>query len=205
MACHVGYYRLQIYNFSVHVVPQIAKPKSLWQRLSNALFNPNQKAFRAAATLSLPFFVLGRILFGNANIAAISCFGLALTLLALGGLAERKIRQANQKSHALGKLARFFIFQCKRRPIRLFGPIGVILLILGGALLMLQTASLTVNGLNVTTPHLGTISITTGILVFCFGLFGEIIVFANTKRVKDYVVETFLNATELTQAPVDEV
>ena len=155
--------------------------------------------------LSLPFFVLGRILFGNADITAISCLGLAVTLLAIGWLTERKIQQANQKSPELGKLARFFIFRCKRRPVRLFGPIGVLLLIFGGLLFILQTASLTLNVLDVTTPHLGSTAITTGILVFCFGLFGEIIVFANAKWIKDYVVETFLNATELTQPPVDEV
>ena len=185
--------------------PKSQKPERLWQRLSNVLFNPKQRAFRAAAILSLPFFVLGRILFGNANITAISCFGLAITLLAIGWLTERKIQHANHRSPELGKLVRFFIFRCKRRPVRLFGPIGVILLILGGLLFIPQTASLTLNVLNVTTPHLGSISITTGILVFCFGLFGEIIVFANAKRVKDYVVETFLNATELTQPPVGEI
>ena len=187
------------------VSPKSQKLKSLWQRLSNVLFNPKQKAFRAAAMLSLPFFVLGRILFRNANITAMSCLGLAITLLALGWLTERQIQHANQRAHALGKLARFFISRCKRRPVRIFGPIGVLLLILGGLLLIAQTAPLTLNVLNVATPHLGAISITTGILVFCFGLFGEIIVFANAKWVKDYVVETFLNATERTQPAADEI
>ena len=168
-------------------------PKNLWQRLSNVLFNPKQRAFRGAALLSLPFFVLGRILFGSANIVSVSCFSLAIALLGLGWLTEHKIQQAKQKLPALGKLARFFIFRCKRRPIRFFGPIGVLLLILGGVLLMPQVGPLSLKVLNIAAPNLSAISITTGILVFCFGLFGELITFANAKRVKDYTVETALN------------
>ena len=32
-----------------------------------------------------------------------------------------------------------------------------------------------------------------GILIFCCGLFGELIAFANAKHVKDWTVETLLN------------
>ena len=178
--------------FTSHPKPQ--KPKSLWQRLSNVLFNPKQKAFRAAAILSLPFFILGRILFGNTNIGMVSCLSLAVALLGLGWLTENKIQQAKQKLPEMGTLTRFFIFRCKRRPIRLFGRIGVMLLILGGILLIPQVGSLSSKVLNISAPNLSAISITAGILVFCFGLFGELIAFANAKRVKDYTVETFLNA-----------
>ena len=154
--------------------PEIQEP-SRWQRLSNVLFNRKQKAFQAAALLSLPFAILGRILFGNANIAAFSCFGLAIALLVLGWITENKIRQANQELSDLSKLARFFILRCNRRPIRFFGPIGVLLFILGGVL------------------SLNPIVMGIGILVFCFGLFGELITFANAKHVKDWTVETLLN------------
>ena len=173
--------------------PKPQKPKRLWQRLSNVLFNPKQRAFRAAAMLSLPFFILGRVLFGTANIASFSCFGLAVALLGLGGLTENKIQRAKQEAPELRKLARFFIFRCKRRPVRLFGPIGVMLLMLGGILLIPQVGSLSLSVLNIAAPNLSSIFITTGILVFCFGLFGELIAFANAKQVKDYTVETFLN------------
>jgi glycosyltransferase involved in cell wall biosynthesis len=178
--------------FTSHPKPQ--KPKRLWQRLSDVLFNPKQRAFRAAAILSLPFFILGRILFGSANIAMVSCFGLAVVLLGLGWLTENKIQQAKQKLPELGKFARFFIFRCKRRPVRLFGRIGVMLLILSGILLIPQVGSLSSKILKISALNLSSVSITTGILVFCFGLFGELIAFANAKRVKDYTVETFLNA-----------
>lgn len=174
--------------------PETQKPKSLWQRLSDVLFNRKQKAFRAAAILSLPFFILGRILFGTTNIASFSCLGSAIILLLLGLLAENKIQHAKQQVPELGKLVRFFIFRCKRRPIRLLGRIGVILLILGGIFLIPQAASLSVEMLNIKGSNLSAISITTGMLIFCFGLFGELIAFANAKRVKEYTVETFLNA-----------
>ena len=173
--------------------PKSEKPKRLWQRLSDVLFNRKQRAFRAAAILSLPFFVLGRILFGSANIMMVSCFGLAVALLGLGWLTEHQIQQAKQNLPELGKLARFFIFRCKRRPVRIFGPIGVMLLILGGILLIPQVGLLSSKALNVAASDTSSISITTGIWVFCFGLFGELITFANAKRVKDYTVETLLN------------
>jgi len=173
--------------------PKSQKPKKLSQRLSEVLFNREQRAFRAAAILSLPFFILGRILFGTANIASFSCFGVAVALLGLGGLTENKIQQAKRKLPELGKLARFFIFRCKRRPVRLFGPTSVMLLILGGILFTPQVGSLSLKVLKLAALNLGSISITTGILVFCFGLSGELIAYANAKRVKDYTVETFLN------------
>ncbi len=168
--------------------PKPQNPKNLWNRLSNALFNPKQRAFRAAAVLSLPFFVLGRILFGAANAAALSCLGLAISLLILGGLTENKIRQANQTSAVSGKLAHFFIFGCKRRPIRFLGPIGVMSLMLGGLFFMLRMTTFGTIG-----HGLSPILIATGILVFCFGVFGELIAFANAKHVKDYAVETILS------------
>ena len=173
--------------------PKSEKPKRLWQRLSDVLFNRKQRAFRAASILSLPFFVLGRILFGSANIVMVSCFGLAVALLGLGWLTEHQIQQAKQQLPELGKLARFFIFRCKRRPVRLFGPIGVMLLVLGGILLIPQVGSLSSKVLNIAASDMSSISITAGIWVFCFGIFGELIAFANAKRVKDYTVETLLN------------
>ena len=123
----------------------------------------------------------------------VSCLSLAVALLGLGWLTENKIQQAKQKLPEMGKLTRFFIFRCKRRPVRLFGRIGVMLLILGGILLIPQMGPLSSKVLNISAPNLSYISITAGILVFCFGLFGELIAFANAKQVKDYTVETFLN------------
>ena len=184
------------FKFIISVFAQGSTPQrtSLWDRLSKVLFRPKQKAFRVAAFLSLPFFVLGRILFGNANIAALSCLSLAIVLLILGWITEDKIRQATQETPKLGALTRFFRSRCKRRPIRFFGPIGVALFILGGIFPIAPISALLFKVWNVEVLNLSTIFITSGILVFCFGLFGELITFANAKQVKDYTVETLLNS-----------
>ena len=174
--------------------PKLQNPKNLWHRLSDVLFNPKQRAFRAAAVLSLPFFILGRILFGPATVAALSCLGLAIALLVFGGLTESKIRQANQTSSVSGRLAHFFIFGCKRRPIRFLGPIGMMSLLLGGLLFILRMNPFLLEVLETIGHSLSPILITTGILVFCFGLFGELIAFANARHVKDYTVETMVGA-----------
>ena len=172
--------------------PNPQKP-SLRQRLSNVLFRPRQRAFRVAAFLSLPFFVLGRILVGNANIAALSCFGLAITLLILAWITENTIQHAKREASTLDTLARFFVIQCKRRPIRFFGPIGAALFGLGAIFLLTPVSSLLPKILNVRSLNPGAIFIAGGILVFCSGLFAELITYANAKRVKDYTIETFLN------------
>ncbi|MDE0469951.1 MAG: glycosyltransferase family 2 protein [Candidatus Poribacteria bacterium] len=189
------------FKFIISVFAQRPTPQrtSLWERLSKVLFRPKQKAFRVAAFLSLPFFVLGRILFGNANIAALSCLSLAIVLLILGWITEDKIRRGEvtssvqQETPKLGALTRFFSSRCKRRPIRFFGPIGVALFILGGILPIAPISTLLFKVWNVAVLNLSAIFITSGILVFCFGLFGELITFANAKQVKDYTVETLLN------------
>ena len=167
--------------------PNPQKP-TLRQRLSDILFRPKQRAFRVAAFLSLPFFVLGRVLFGSANITALSCFGLAIALLILGWIAENRIQHAKKEASTLGTLARFFIVQCKRRPIRFFGPIGVALFGLGAIFLLTPVNALLLKILNVGSSNLSPVFITGGIFVFCFGLFGELIAYANAKRVKDYTI-----------------
>ena len=167
--------------------PNPQKP-SLRQRLSDVLFRPRQRAFRVAAFLSLPFFVLGRVLLGNANIAALSCFGLAIALLILAWITENTIQHAKRESSILDTLARFFVIQCKRRPVRFFGPIGVSLFGLGAIFLLTPVNALLLKILDVGSSNLSAIFITGGIFVFCFGLFGELIAYANARRVKDYTI-----------------
>lgn len=90
--------------------------------------------------------------------------------------------------HILPKSTRFlsfFIFQCKRRPLRIFGPIGTLLCILGVILLIGLSRVSAIAGVSV-------ILIPTGFLSFCFGLLGELVSFANAEQVKDYTVETHL-------------
>ena len=178
------------FKFIISVFAQRPKPQkpSMRQRLSNVLFKPKQRAFRVAAFLSLPFFVLGRVLFGNANVAALSCFGLAIALLTLGWITENTIQHAKKEASTLGTLARFFIIRCKRRPIRCFGPAGAALFILGGILSIVPFNTLLLEIFNIGSSNPSAIFLTGGILVFCSGLFGELITYANAKRVKDYTI-----------------
>ena len=178
------------FKFIISVFAQRSKPQkpSMRQRLSNVLFKPKQRAFRVAAFLSLPFFVLGRVLFGNANVAALSCFGLAIALLTLGWITENTIQHAKKESSTLSTLARFFIIRCKRRPIRCFGPAGAALFIFGGILSIVPFNTLLLKIFNIESSNPSAIFVTSGILVFCSGLFGELITYANAKRVKDYTI-----------------
>ena len=173
---------------SVFASPPNPRRPTLRQRLSDVLFRPKQRAFRVAAFLSLPFFVLGRVLFGNANMTALSCFGLAIALLILGWITENNIRCPQKESVTFGALARFFIFQCRRRPIRFLGPIGVALFGFGAIFLLTPIHALLLRNLNLEASNLGAIFMAGGIFVFCFGLFGELIAYANAKRVKDYTI-----------------
>lgn len=178
----------------VFAPPSKTEKPSLWQRLSEFLIRPHQKVFKSAALLAFPFFILGRVLFRNAQITALSCFGLAIVLLGLGWVTENRVQKAKQELPKLGKFERFFIFRYKRRPIRFFGPIGVLLFVLGSILSVAPVRSLIFSVLDVAEVlNLSPIFMTVGILVFCFGLFGELIAFANAKRMKDYTVETILN------------
>lgn len=180
------------FKFIITVFAPRAEPQKLtfWNRLSNLLFHPRQRAFGAAGLLSLPFFVLGRVLFGNVNDVALHCLGLAVALLVSGAVAQRKIQQSETEAVPLGALARFFFFRCRRRPIRFLGPIGVVLFGLGGILSIPPIGPFLLKTFG---TNFGVSFISGGIFVFCAGLFGELIAFANAKSVKDYVVETFLN------------
>lgn len=84
----------------------------------------------------------------------------------------------------LGRLTGFFIFTCKRRPLRFFRLIGTILFLLGGLLLGMPNVNFV--------PVPSIFLCITGILIFCFGIFGELLTFANAKHIKDYTVKTYL-------------
>ena len=145
--------------------------------------NPKFNIYRVAAFISLPFFILGFLLINVAIIAALSCIGLGISLIGISLITSWAIAIAQRDTVELSALARFFIYQCSRRPVRYFGPLGATVFILG--------AILTAGFLDT-----GTILMGIGILVFCCGLFGETISYANAKRVIDYRVEIFLDAKE---------
>lgn len=85
-----------------------------------------------------------------------------------------------------GKLRDFFLFRCKRRPLRFFGPLGTIFFTLGCFLLIGLLKTKVVVGA-------GIFLMTSGFLTFCFGMLGELLSFAQAKRGKDYSIKAFLN------------
>jgi glycosyltransferase involved in cell wall biosynthesis len=154
-------------------------PQQSYDNQMKAKFN----VFRVAAFLSLPFFIIGFLLINLAIIAALSFIGLGVSLMGISLITGWSLAKAQREAADLSPLASFFIYRCARRPIRCFGPSGAVLSALGGIL-------------TIGFPNVGPILINTGILVFCCGLFGETIAYANAKRVIDYTVEIFLNAKD---------
>ncbi len=142
---------------------------------------PKYNVYRIAAYLSLPFFIIGCIFINAAIIAAISSIILGILLIGISFITAWSLSIAQRDVAELSPLSSFFIYRCARRPIRSFGPIGVFVSILGAILM-------------VGFPHIGPILMNTGILIFCSGLFGETIAYANAKRVVDYRIEIFLES-----------
>lgn len=142
--------------------------------------NPVFNVYRVAAFLSVPFFIIGCLLINVSVIAGLSFIGLGISLIGISLITGWSLAKAQREAADLSPFASFFIYRCARRPIRCFGPSGALLFVLGCIL-------------TIGMPHIAPILINVGILVCCCGLFGEIIAFANAKRVTDYTVEIFLN------------
>lgn len=90
----------------------------------------------------------------------------------------------------LRRLRHFFLFQCKRRPLRFLGPIGVTLFTLGSMFLIGKLFR--VNAV----MNVSFLFFIGGMLTFCFGMFGELISFACAEQVKEYHVETVLRTND---------
>ena len=84
------------------------------------------------------------------------------------------------------KLVRFFIHRCKRRPLRIFGPLGAMAFTLSTLLIIWLSKINTVVGLSL-------LLMGSGVLMFCFGIFGELVAFNNAKHLKDYRVKTVMD------------
>ena len=153
------------------------------QRPYHNQINPKFNVYRVAGFLSLPFFIIGCLLFNVTLNAALSCIGIAVSLMIVSLITGWSLAKAQREAADLSPLASFFIYRCARRPIRIFGPLGVLVL-LSGSILTIKL------------PHLGPILMCIGVMIFFSGLFGEIIAYANAKRVIDYTVEIFLNTKD---------
>lgn len=166
---------------TVFASPSNSKNNASTEQTYRNQWNPKLNIYRITAFSSLPCFIIGSLLFNFTNIAAFSCIGLGMSYIIIGLITGFTLTIAQRDTVELSALARFFVFRCAKRPIRCFGPVGVLLFILG---LILTFGFL----------DIGVILMCVGTLIFCCGLFGETIVYANAKRVIDYKVEIFLDA-----------
>ena len=156
--------------------------------------NPKTNVWVFTGCLSIPFLVLGfstvlrdTFLFP----LGLTTLGFGFGMLLIGLITVRALTRA-QRAADLGKLAWFFTFVCKRRPLRVFGPIGVILFASGCILPLLSGGTLIIYVLRMLLLML--VLLKAGILAFWFGLFGELVSYANADKVKDYKVATLLGS-----------
>ena len=137
--------------------------------------------FRVTHFLSLPFLFIGFFLINISIISAICIICIGLSLIGLGILTGFSLSKTHREAADLGRFAQFFIYQCSRRPIRHFGPISIVIIIISCISFFIL-------------PNIAPFPLYIGIIGFHIGLFGELISYANAKKVNDYTVEIFLNS-----------
>lgn len=145
--------------------------------------NPSINSYRVGTLLSLPIFVLGFFLINHDITSAVSFIALGVSIIFISLITGWSLGIAQACVADLSPFASFFIHRCSRRPIRCFGPPGVLLVLIGGILIFIF-------------PFYGQIVLSIGIFIFVFGLFGETISYANATRVVDYKVDIFLDARD---------
>lgn len=104
-------------------------------------------------------------------------------------------RPAGRVSALLDALTLFVVLKFLRRPLRFFGSIGLPILMAG----CLLTLALVVGRLFFEMPLadrpaliFGVLMVVLGIQIIAIGLVGEIIIFANSRHMKQYKVETII-------------
>ena len=145
--------------------------------------NPSINSYRVGALLSLPIFVIGFFLINHDINSSISFITLGVAVIFISLFTGWSLGIAETCIADLSPFASFFIHRCSRRPIRFFGPPGVLMVVSGGILSFIF-------------PYYGPILLNIGIFIFIIGLFGETISYANATRVVDYKVDIFLDARD---------
>ena len=153
------------------------------QQTYHKYLNPHINVYRIAALISLPIFIIGFFLINHDIDSAICFMGLGVSIILSSAFTGWSIGIAQVCTADLSPFASFFIHRCARRPIRSFGPLGVLMFVTGGILTFMF-------------PLYGLILLNIGVLIFVIGLFGETIAYANAKRVIDYKVDIFLDAKD---------
>jgi len=105
------------------------------------------------------------------------------------------LRPAGRMSALLDALTLFVVLKFLRRPLRFFGSIGLPLLVVGSALtLWLIVGRLFFEMPLADRPALifGVLMVVLGIQIIAIGLVGEIVIFANSRQIKQYKVGTVI-------------
>jgi len=96
----------------------------------------------------------------------------------------------------LDLVAVFFLTKFTRKPLRFFGATGTVALLSGGGItvvLAIQRLFMGVPLRNKPMLLLGILLIVLGTLLFSIGLIGEMIIFTNSKNIKDYNIEEVID------------
>ena len=143
--------------------------------------NIKYNIYRISAFLSIPFLISGFFLFNTTNFIGICLMSIFASIIGIGIITGTTVAKAHREAADFSSIARFFIINCSRRPIRYFGPFSMLIVFLGCIVYVFI-------------PSFAPIIISLGILGFYIGLFGEVISYTNAKKVNDYTVEIFLNS-----------
>lgn len=99
-------------------------------------------------------------------------------------------------SRLLDVLSIFFLVRFTKRPLRFFGGIGLVVFLVGTALLVWLAFQKLVLGEALSDRPLlllGSLLVVLGVQLFALGLVGEIIIFTHARDIKDYAVEEITN------------
>lgn len=90
----------------------------------------------------------------------------------------------------------FFLVRFTKKPLRFFGMIGMLLLIIGGSILAYTIVERLFFGVALTERPallLSSLVVVLGVQVFALGLIGELIIYTHAKDIKEYRVKQIIN------------
>lgn len=122
-------------------------------------------------------------------------------------LGKYVFRPAGHIRAALDALALYVVLKFLRRPLRFFGAIGLPLVVIGAAVtLMLVGYRIFGDTALSNRPSLifSVLTLILGIQIIAIGLVGEIIIFSNSRRMKQYEVKSVTRGGTAELRPVDE-
>jgi glycosyltransferase involved in cell wall biosynthesis len=96
----------------------------------------------------------------------------------------------------LGLFTVFFLVRFTKKPLRFFGLVGMLLLIIGGSVLLYIIIERLFFGVALADRPallLSSLVVVLGVQIFALGLIGELIIFTHAKEIKEYRVKQVIN------------